>query len=78
MSKQSISMARIDHEKIILILVATCLVLIGGAKGGGRTLTDLEIRRQLKRLNKPAVKSIKVVNFGFEICVVSTSNILDL
>ncbi|XXG64984.1 hypothetical protein AAC387_Pa05g2796 [Persea americana] len=52
-------MARINHEKIILILVATCLVLIGGAKGGGRTITDLKIRRQLKRLNKPAVKSIK-------------------
>lgn len=65
MSIQSISMARINHEKIIFFVVVTCLVLIDGI--GGRALTDFEIRRQLKRLNKPAVKSIKVVMFGFNI-----------
>lgn len=47
-------------KKVILTVIATCLVLIGGVDGG-RTLTDLEIRRQLKQLNKPAVKSCKVV-----------------
>ena len=67
MSIQSISMARINHEKIIFIVLATCLVLISGAEGG-RTIAELEIRRQLKHLNKPAVKSIKVVNLCFSIC----------
>lgn len=67
MSIQSISMARINHEKIIFIVVATCLILISEAEGG-RTNADLEIRRQLKHLNKPAVKSIKVVNFCFNNC----------
>lgn len=56
LSIQSISMARIKQEKIILILVVTCLVLIGGAQGGGRTLKDLEVSRQLKRLNMPALR----------------------
>ncbi|XXG48485.1 hypothetical protein AAC387_Pa02g2919 [Persea americana] len=52
-------MVKMNCETIISILLATCLVLISGAKGREKALTDLEIRRELKRLNKPAVKSIK-------------------
>lgn len=67
MSVQSVTMARINHEKVIWTLIATCLVLIGGVDGG-ITLTDLEIRRQLKQLNKPAVKSFKVVFWFQHLC----------
>ncbi|RWR73616.1 hypothetical protein CKAN_00191200 [Cinnamomum micranthum f. kanehirae] len=52
-------MGRLNHEKTILILIAAYLALIDGVEGRQRALTDLEMRRQLKHLNKPAVKSIK-------------------
>jgi hypothetical protein len=57
-------MGRLNHENSILILIAAYLALIDGVEGRQRALTDLEMRRQLKHLNKPAVKSIKVVDFA--------------
>lgn len=54
-------MGRTGHGKIMFLLLVVCLVLIDGTMEE-RTLTNYEIRRHLKRLNKPAVTSIKVVS----------------
>lgn len=62
----SMSMVRMNYEKIIFMVVATCLVLVHGVEVRGRAITDFEVRTwQVKHLDKPTVTSIKVVNLGF-------------
>ncbi|XXG45982.1 hypothetical protein AAC387_Pa02g0927 [Persea americana] len=54
-------MAKEICEKLMLVLVALVLLFVQGAAtaAGMKTLTNLEIRKELKRLNKPAIKTIK-------------------
>ena len=56
-------MAKEICEKLTLVIVAFVLLSDQGAATatGRKNLTDLEIRKQLRRLNKPAIKIIKVV-----------------
>lgn len=54
-------MAKASHEKIILVLGTLILLSVDGA-AGRKNLTDSEIRRELKLINKPAIKTIKVVS----------------
>ncbi|XXG48237.1 hypothetical protein AAC387_Pa02g2744 [Persea americana] len=51
-------MGRERHGKIIFVLMVICLVFIDEIKGG-KTHTSSQIRRHLKGLNKPALRSIK-------------------
>lgn len=53
-------MAKANHEKIMLVLETLILLSVDGA-AGRKNLTDSEIRRELKLINKPAIKTIKVV-----------------
>ncbi|XXG45990.1 hypothetical protein AAC387_Pa02g0935 [Persea americana] len=48
-------------EKIFLVFAALCLISVYGAATpqGRKNLTEFELRKELKRLNKPAIKSIK-------------------
>ena len=57
------SMAKEICEKLTLVMVAFVLLSVQGVAtaAGRKNLTDLEIRKQLRRLNKPAIKIIKVV-----------------
>ncbi|XXG45987.1 hypothetical protein AAC387_Pa02g0932 [Persea americana] len=54
-------MAKEICEKLMLVLVALVLLSVQGATtaAGRKNLTDLEIRKELRRLNKPAIKIIK-------------------
>lgn len=56
-------MAKASREKTVLVLVVLSLISVYGAAtpAARKYVTESEIRKQLKRLNKPAIKSIKVV-----------------
>ena len=56
-------MAKQICKKLMLVLVALVLFSVQEAAttAGRKILTDLEIRKELRRLNKPAIKIIKVV-----------------
>lgn len=47
----------------MLFLIALVAVFTNGIVLGSRSMDDREIKRQLKLLNKPAVKTIKVAIF---------------
>ncbi|KAJ8643323.1 hypothetical protein MRB53_005071 [Persea americana] len=55
------SMGKATCQKVVLFLIVHSLIYVYGAAAaiGRKTLADLEIRRELKRLNKPAIKTIK-------------------
>ena len=57
------TMGKVTCQKVVLVLVLHSLIYVHGASTaiGRKTLADLEIRSELKRLNKPAIKTIKVV-----------------
>lgn len=48
---------------VMLVLAALILLLSVDGVVGSKNLTDMEIRKQLKHLNKSAIKTIKVVLF---------------
>lgn len=56
-----------DLTKIVQLVLLACLLIssyINGVKGGRRLLSeedDIELEKQLELLNKPSVKSIKVI-----------------
>ncbi|XXG45998.1 hypothetical protein AAC387_Pa02g0943 [Persea americana] len=54
-------MGKVTCQKVVLVLVLHSLIYVHGASTaiGRKTLADLEIRSELKRLNKPAIKTIK-------------------
>ncbi|RWR72564.1 hypothetical protein CKAN_00079500 [Cinnamomum micranthum f. kanehirae] len=55
-------MAKATREKMVLVLAVLSLISVCRAVTplGRKKLIDLEIRKELKRLNKPAIKSIKM------------------
>ncbi|XXG46008.1 hypothetical protein AAC387_Pa02g0953 [Persea americana] len=61
-------MGKVTCQKVVLVLVLHSLIYVHGASTaiGRKTLADLEIRRELKRLNKPAIKTIKSVKLSFD------------
>ena len=61
-----LSMAKATREKIVLVLGVLSLISVYGAAAPAarKYLTDSEIKKELKCLNKPAIKSIKVVFFN--------------
>ncbi|XP_043703778.1 uncharacterized protein LOC122653887 [Telopea speciosissima] len=58
---------------VALLATSSIILSYNGVYGGGTTLTmeegDVELERQLKRMNKPAVKSIKTDNGETYDCV---------
>lgn len=68
-----VSAAKATQEKMVLVLVVLSLISVCRAATpvGRKKLTNLEIRKEFKRLNKPAIKSIKVVSgiFAFFHCL---------
>lgn len=62
-----VSMAKVTPAKIILVSVALIFLSVdrSAVAAGRKSLTELEIRKELRRLNKPAVKTIKVVPSSF-------------
>lgn len=55
--------AHVSHRRRGLVLLLLVLVMLSCSAGAPISRQRLEIRKHLKRLNKPALKSIKVLPF---------------
>lgn len=60
-SRGTCNMDNTNHGRIMLFLMLLIVFLLGVVDGRLSPMKKLEIKKQLKLLNKPAVKTIKVV-----------------